>query len=136
MAYIYVVRCKDNSLYTGIARDIRMRIRDHYYRTPRAAKYTKSHQVTALCALWETEEWSDAGKLEVAFKRLPKDAKESVLKAPQLVVETCNIIAPAKHKLDPKKYTPVSNITFEMCIAGDPPADSAQTDAGSEGDAE
>ena len=48
MAYIYMVRCQDESLYTGIAHDVGKRMREHYYKKKTGAKYTKSRQVTAL----------------------------------------------------------------------------------------
>lgn len=41
MAYIYMVRCQDESLYTGIAHDVGKRMREHYYKKKTGAKYTK-----------------------------------------------------------------------------------------------
>ena len=57
MAYIYMVRCQDESLYTGIARDVGKRMREHYYKKKPGAKYTKSRQVTALEMVWQAETW-------------------------------------------------------------------------------
>lgn len=75
MYYTYVVKCSDGSLYCGVASDVRRRIREHYLRLPRAAKYTKSHQVTGVAAVWESDDKVSAMKLEYRFKTLPKSQK-------------------------------------------------------------
>ena len=65
--YIYIVRCKDGSRYTGITTDPRRRMREHVLRLPAGAKYTKSHPVEALEALWSAETRSEASVLEAAI---------------------------------------------------------------------
>ncbi len=83
MAYIYIIRCTDRSLYTGIAKDLGRRMQEHYYRKKTGAKYTKSRQVQSLEMVWETEEWSDAAKLEARIKRLSKSRKEELILHPE-----------------------------------------------------
>ena len=39
--YVYILRCKDNSLYTGITNNLEKRYQDHCEK--KGAKYTKSH---------------------------------------------------------------------------------------------
>ncbi len=85
MAYTYMVRCTDGSLYTGIAKDIGRRMREHYYRKKHGAKYTKSRQVSSLEMVWETEKWSHAAKLEFWIKQLKKPQKEELLSHPEKV---------------------------------------------------
>ena len=85
MAYIYMVRCEDNSLYTGITKDIRRRICEHYYKKRSGAKYTKSRQICALEMVWETDDWSTAARLEYRIKQLKKSEKEKLILAPQRV---------------------------------------------------
>ena len=80
MYYIYVLRCSDNSLYTGITTDVKRRVNEHYYRKPQCAKYTKSHQVTAVEAVFEAEDKSSALKCEIGFKKLSKEDKEKLIK--------------------------------------------------------
>lgn len=80
-AYTYIVRCEDNSLYTGIARDIRRRIQTHIGRDRVAAKYTKSHKVISLEALWETVDYPAAARLEKRLKSLKKAEKEALIEA-------------------------------------------------------
>ena len=48
MYYVYIVRCRDGSLYTGLAKYLCRRMREHYERTAACAKYTRSRPVTAL----------------------------------------------------------------------------------------
>ena len=43
--YLYIVTCQDGSYYTGIAKDIRVRLQAHYDRKKQCAKYTKSHPI-------------------------------------------------------------------------------------------
>ena len=85
MAYIYMVRCQDESLYTGIAHDVGKRMREHYYKKKTGAKYTKSRQVTALEMVWQTETWSGAARLEYQIKQLRKNQKEALIREPEQV---------------------------------------------------
>ncbi len=87
MEYIYVVRCTDNSLYTGITKDFEKRFSEHFNKLKTSAKYTKSHQVVSLEALWQTETKSDALKLEARIKKLKKEKKEELIKYPEKLME-------------------------------------------------
>ena len=53
--YVYLLRCADGSLYTGMTPDIARRLRQHVERLPGCAKYTRSHPVTALALLLTTD---------------------------------------------------------------------------------
>ena len=44
--YVYILRCKDNSLYTGITNNLEKRYQDHCEK--KGAKYTKSHLVKKI----------------------------------------------------------------------------------------
>lgn len=79
MYYIYILRCSDNSLYTGITTDISRRIKEHTQKNQKGAKYTKSHEVISLEALWSTFKKSNALKLEYRIKRLTKPQKEKLI---------------------------------------------------------
>ena len=46
--YIYVLRCKGDTLYTGITPDLRRRMRQHCGQLAGGAKYTHSHKPEAL----------------------------------------------------------------------------------------
>ena len=80
MYYTYMIRCMDNSLYTGITTDIERRFNEHSEKDEKGAKYTKSHDVIKLVAVWETQNRSDASKLEYRLKHLAKSKKEEIIK--------------------------------------------------------
>ena len=48
MYYIYMLRCRDGSFYTGIAADIEKRLRQHASGGAACAKYTRAHPPEAL----------------------------------------------------------------------------------------
>ena len=98
--YIYIVRCKDGSRYTGITTDPHRRMREHVLRLPAGAKYTKSHPVEALEALWSAETRSDASILESALKRLRPDQKRLLIAQPD---KFASLLA---KRLDPSRYQP------------------------------
>lgn len=79
MYYIYVLRCKGNSLYTGITNNIEKRINAHFSRSKTAAKYTKSHQPENIEIIWKTREKANACRLEFYFKKLTKNQKEEII---------------------------------------------------------
>lgn len=82
MNYLYILRCEDNSLYTGITKELHQRMDAHYYHRKKGAKYTKSRQPVSICMVWETDSWSNAAKLEYFVKKLSKKKKEELLKSP------------------------------------------------------
>ena len=109
-AYVYMVRCEDNSIYTGIARDLRRRMREHYYRKKSAAKYTKSRQLLSLEMAWIAPGWPAAAKLEARIKRLSKKKKEALIRKPELA----NIWFPELR--EEGVYMPCEGISLEDCL--------------------
>lgn len=85
MYYIYMLRCSDNSLYTGITTDFEKRLKTHMSKDKAAAKYTKSRCVVRAVALWTSTDRSSASKLEYYIKSLKKTKKEEIIKNPELV---------------------------------------------------
>ena len=79
MFYVYIIRCLDNSLYTGYTTDIKNRLEKHFSKNPLAAKYTKSHPPKSVEALWTCEMKSDAMRLEYYIKKLSKSEKENLI---------------------------------------------------------
>ena len=90
MYYIYVLRCEDNSLYTGIAADWQKRFEEHKSQGPKCAKYTRSHKVVSVEVLWQTKQKSDALKAEKFFKTFAKDKKENIIKSPEEFIKLFN----------------------------------------------
>lgn len=72
--FVYIVRCSDGSLYTGIARDVRARIAAHD--AGRGARYTRGRGPLVLCATRRCASKGDALRLELAVKRLARLEKE------------------------------------------------------------
>lgn len=77
--YIYIVRCEDDTLYTGIAADPAHRLRQHLKKSPTCAKYTRSHPVRELVGLWQAADKSAAMKMEYAIKQFSREKKQRLL---------------------------------------------------------
>ena len=85
MYYTYVLRCRDGSLYTGVAKDMFSRMRDHARGGKKSAKYTRSHPILRLEALWSSRDRREASRLEERIKRLSKEEKESLVRDGRLL---------------------------------------------------
>ncbi len=72
--YVYILRCKDNSLYTGITNNLEKRYQDHCEK--KGAKYTKSHLVKKIEIFFQVNNRSEASKLEYKIKKMDKKSKE------------------------------------------------------------
>lgn len=79
MYYTYMLRCKDNSVYTGITTDIPRRMKEHFSKDEKCAKYTLRHTAKKLECVWESEDRKLASKLEYHIKRLKKEQKEKLI---------------------------------------------------------
>lgn len=79
MYYIYMIRCKDNSIYTGITKDMERRWEEHKQRGEKCAKYTMNHPVEKIEAIWKAENRVLASKLEFQIKTLTKLQKEKLI---------------------------------------------------------
>jgi putative endonuclease len=70
---VYLARCADDTLYTGIARSVAERIAAHD--AGRGARYTRGRGPLELCAVRRCRTKSEALRLEMAVKRLPRAEK-------------------------------------------------------------
>lgn len=75
--FVYVARCADGSLYTGIARDVAARLRAHD--EGKGARYTRGRGPLTLCAVRRCSSKGDALRLELAIKRLARLDKERMM---------------------------------------------------------
>ena len=80
MYYTYMLRCTDDSIYTGITTDLERRMDEHFTQGEKCAKYTKRHEAKKLEAAWSSEDRKLASKLEYYIKHLPKSEKEDIIK--------------------------------------------------------
>ena len=86
--YVYMMRCSDNSLYSGITTDLERRFREHTNKEGKGAKYTRAKEVVAIACAWVTDSGrSDASKLEAKLKKLPKEKKEILCEFPERLYE-------------------------------------------------
>lgn len=75
--YVYIIRCKDNSLYTGITTDLKRRYKEHEQGI--GAKYTKSRGVSKIEIVFKCNGRSEASKIEYYIKKMTKEQKEKEL---------------------------------------------------------
>ena len=75
---LYMLRCGDGSLYTGIAVDVEHRLEVH--RSGKGAKYTRGRGPLELVYVEECPDKSTALKRELAVKALPRQEKEKLCK--------------------------------------------------------
>ncbi|MBT5220678.1 MAG: GIY-YIG nuclease family protein [Woeseia sp.] len=73
---VYLVRCRDGSVYTGIATDVARRLTEHD-QGPRGAKFLRGKGPLTLIYEQEIGDRSLASKIESRVKRLPKMDKEN-----------------------------------------------------------
>lgn len=78
MNYVYLVRCRDGSLYTGWTTDLKKRIDAH--NAGSGAKYTKSRRPVELVYFETFESKSDALKREAAIKKLTREQKLGLIR--------------------------------------------------------
>jgi putative endonuclease len=76
-AFVYLLRCRDGSLYCGWSTDLDRRVAAHQRGT--ASRYTASRRPVELAAAWRTETRRDARRLEVRVKRLSRADKLRLL---------------------------------------------------------
>lgn len=75
--YLYILRCGDGSLYTGITTDVPARLEAH--RCGKGAKYTRGRGPLEVVYTEECENHSTALKRELAVKALPREEKEKMI---------------------------------------------------------
>ena len=75
MYYIYMLRCRDGSFYTGIAADIEKRLRQHASGGAACAKYTRAHPPEAIVYREKLPDKPAALRRELAIKGLRREAK-------------------------------------------------------------
>ncbi len=76
--HVYIVRCRDGSLYTGIAVDLAARIKRHNAGT--GAKYTRSRRPVRLVFQETKRTESAARKREAAIKRFTRVEKQALIR--------------------------------------------------------
>lgn len=78
---VYIVRCSDDSFYTGIARDATRRVEEHNGGKHLAANYTRARRPVVLVYQEFVETRSQALKREYAIKQMDRTEKEALVRA-------------------------------------------------------
>lgn len=79
MWHLYMIRCGDDSLYTGITTNVERRFDEHADGGPKAAKYVRGRGPLELVAHVEVGPRRQAAQLECRVKALSRAEKESLL---------------------------------------------------------
>ena len=73
---VYIVRCADGTLYTGIAVDVARRVEEHNSNNVQGASYTRGRRPVVLAYQEPAESRSAAAKREYEIKQLSRKEKE------------------------------------------------------------
>jgi len=78
MPFVYILRCGDGSLYTGIAKNLEHRLAQHA--AGRASRYTRSHRPVALAWSRQVGSWRRALQEERRIKALRRGEKDALVR--------------------------------------------------------
>ena len=92
---MYILLCEGNLLYTGIAKNPEQRLRQHLGIIKGGAKFTRSHRVIRVMALWEDKSDEYARKLECFVKKLSRSDKQRLIETPDLLLTEFRTDIPA-----------------------------------------
>ncbi|MET0510989.1 MAG: GIY-YIG nuclease family protein [Thermoleophilaceae bacterium] len=81
VAYVYLLRCADGSLYCGWTTDVQRRVAAH--RAGTASRYTRSRRPVEVALVIAVADRSAALREEARIKRLPRAAKLGLIEAQQ-----------------------------------------------------
>jgi putative endonuclease len=77
--YVYMVRCSDGSLYTGIAKDVERRIDEHNNSDRLGSRYTRTRKPVTLVYQENQQSRSSASRREAEIKRFSRQKKEMLI---------------------------------------------------------
>lgn len=78
MHYVYIVKCRDTTLYTGYTTDIARRVHEHNT-SPKGAKYTRVRRPVRVVYLKAFLNRSEACRYEYQLKQLSRLQKQAVI---------------------------------------------------------
>lgn len=78
---VYIVRCSDETLYTGITKDVERRIEEHNGSGLLGARYTRARRPVRLVYSEAQKTRSGAATREYEIKRLSREEKEALIRA-------------------------------------------------------
>jgi putative endonuclease len=78
--FLYILRCGDNSLYTGITTDVKRRLAEHRGKAGRGARYLRGRGPLVLVYTKKAGTRSQALKMEFKVKKMKKNDKERLIR--------------------------------------------------------
>lgn len=81
--FVYMLRCADGSLYTGITTDIERRLAEHNGEGALGARYTRPRRPVTLAYTEAADDRASASRREAAIKRLTRHHKLALCNPPQ-----------------------------------------------------
>lgn len=79
--YLYLIRCANGHLYTGITTDVTRRFNEHQSSSPKAAKYLRGKGPLTLMYQEQVGTRSDALRREIAVKKLSRSQKLALIES-------------------------------------------------------
>ena len=73
MYFVYILECKDGSLYTGITTDLKRRLQEH--KDGIGSNYTRAHKAQKIVYTESVSNRSEASKRESSIKKLSRTQK-------------------------------------------------------------
>jgi len=80
---VYIVRCADESLYTGITKELDRRINEHNTDDKKGARYTRARRPVSLVYQENYQNRSQASQREWALKQLTRTEKLQIISGTQ-----------------------------------------------------
>ena len=78
--YVYLLECADGSYYTGVARDLQRRLRQHNGEIVGGARYTSGRRPVTLRWSEACAGRTEAQQREAAIKKLPREQKQRLFR--------------------------------------------------------
>lgn len=77
--WVYILRCSDDSLYTGITKDIERRVQEHNCDNKKSAAYTRSRRPVELVYQEGLKDRSEATRREMEIKQYSRLQKMDLI---------------------------------------------------------
>lgn len=77
MYFVYLLQCKDKSIYTGITTDVERRFQEH--KDGIGSNYTRSHKAVKIIHIEKYKDRSSASKRESEIKKMNRVQKLNLL---------------------------------------------------------
>ena len=105
MYYTYMLRCEDDTIYTGITTNLKRRFKEHVSKNQKCAKYTYHHSVIKMECAGESVDRGAATRFEYYIKRLKKEDKEDIITSTNSITEEVLL-----ENLKPNVYKRLKNL--------------------------